>query len=67
MSPVNMWSVTLEDEYKKNPELKPEYIAEIREWLETQKHLPEIEGKNLKKFFLCLDLFSYKYFLKPLT
>ncbi|CAK1541384.1 unnamed protein product [Leptosia nina] len=30
----------VEDEYTKNPDIRPEDIRKLREWLETQPHLP---------------------------
>ncbi|XP_046679513.1 alpha-tocopherol transfer protein-like [Homalodisca vitripennis] len=37
-----MFKVTLEDEFKKNPELKAEDIEEIQTWIKTQPHLPTV-------------------------
>ncbi|KAJ8713173.1 hypothetical protein PYW08_008477 [Mythimna loreyi] len=33
--------ITIEEEYKKNPDISPEEIKKLREWLKTQPHLPE--------------------------
>lgn len=37
-------TVTVEDEYRKNPELKKEDVNELLEWAKTQPHLPKISG-----------------------
>uniref|UniRef100_A0A1B6M8G4 Uncharacterized protein n=1 Tax=Graphocephala atropunctata TaxID=36148 RepID=A0A1B6M8G4_9HEMI len=37
-----MFKVTLEDEFKKNPELKAEDIENIQTWMKTQPHLPPV-------------------------
>uniref|UniRef100_A0A1B6DAX9 CRAL-TRIO domain-containing protein n=2 Tax=Clastoptera arizonana TaxID=38151 RepID=A0A1B6DAX9_9HEMI len=52
---INMWGVTLEEEYEKNPELKQEFIQEIREWLNSQKHLPEIEDLEIVMFLKACE------------
>ena len=33
--------ITIEEEYKKNPDISPDEIKKLREWLKTQPHLPE--------------------------
>ncbi|XP_075231069.1 alpha-tocopherol transfer protein-like [Lycorma delicatula] len=33
--------ITADEEYRKNPELKKEDIAELRQWMKTQPHLPQ--------------------------
>lgn len=45
MSGVNAFPVN--KEYEKNPDISPEDIRKLREWLKTQPHLPEkyITGK----------------------
>uniref|UniRef100_A0A1B6EXZ6 CRAL-TRIO domain-containing protein n=1 Tax=Cuerna arida TaxID=1464854 RepID=A0A1B6EXZ6_9HEMI len=37
-----MFKVTLEDEFKKNPELKAEDIEDVKAWLKSQPHLPPV-------------------------
>ncbi|KAF9810682.1 hypothetical protein SFRURICE_021135 [Spodoptera frugiperda] len=32
--------ITIEEEYKKNPDISPEDIQKLRDWLKTQPHLP---------------------------
>lgn len=45
-----MWKVTLEDEYKKNPQLKGEDIQEVQVWIKKQPHLPSVTGKATRHF-----------------
>lgn len=45
-----MWKVTLEDEYKKNPQLKGEDIQEVQVWIKKQPHLPSVTGKATQHF-----------------
>uniref|UniRef100_A0A1B6C799 CRAL-TRIO domain-containing protein n=1 Tax=Clastoptera arizonana TaxID=38151 RepID=A0A1B6C799_9HEMI len=52
---INMWGVTLEEEYAKNPELKPEFIQEIRGWINSQKHLPEVEDLEIVMFLKACE------------
>ncbi|CAH0714067.1 unnamed protein product, partial [Brenthis ino] len=49
--------ICLEDEYKKNPDIKPQDIANLREWLKTQPHLPEnyITDLDLILVFHCCN------------
>lgn len=42
-----MWKITLEDELKKNKELKEEDIQEVQKWMKKQPHLPTITGTLL--------------------
>lgn len=42
-----MYSVTVEDEYRRNPEMKKEDVQELLEWAKTQPHLPQISGDRL--------------------
>ncbi|KAG8313972.1 hypothetical protein J6590_103005 [Homalodisca vitripennis] len=37
-----MFKVTLEDEFKKNPELKAEDIQYVQTWIKSQPHLPPV-------------------------
>lgn len=60
-----MWKVTLEDEYKKNPQLKGEDIQEVQVWIKKQPHLPSVTGKATHHFegwvyviFLVLEVSS---------
>lgn len=39
-----MCTVTVQDEYRKNPDLKKESVEELLEWAKTQPHLPRISG-----------------------
>lgn len=34
----------VENEYKKFPELKPEEVLKLQEWVQKQAHLPNITG-----------------------
>ncbi|KYQ56321.1 Alpha-tocopherol transfer protein-like protein, partial [Trachymyrmex zeteki] len=52
--------VTLEEEMKKNPQLKLSDIQSLREWCEKQPHLPKIEDN-----FLALFLHSNYYQMEP--
>jgi len=45
-----MWKVTLEDEYKKNPELRGEDIQEVQSWIGKQPHLPAITDLDIVMF-----------------
>jgi len=45
-----MWKITLEEEFKKNPELKEEHIQEIQTWLKTQPHLPTVTDLDVVMF-----------------
>ncbi|XP_039302240.1 alpha-tocopherol transfer protein-like [Solenopsis invicta] len=52
--------ITLEEEIKKNPQLKLSDIQSLREWCEKQPHLPKIEDS-----FLALFLHSNYYNIEP--
>lgn len=52
--------ITLEEEMKKNPELKKSDIQMLREWCEKQPHLPKISDGELALF-----LHSNYYRLEP--
>lgn len=39
--------ITLEEEFKRNPECPVENFYEIRNWLMTHDHLPKISGRYL--------------------
>lgn len=41
---------SVEDEYRKNPELKKEDVERFLEWGKTQPHLPEISGDKFDIF-----------------
>lgn len=66
-----MWKVTLEDEYKKNPQLKGEDIQEVQVWIKKQPHLPSVTGKATRHFegwvyifFICLrSVFAWGLYL----
>ncbi|XP_014483547.1 PREDICTED: alpha-tocopherol transfer protein-like [Dinoponera quadriceps] len=45
--------ITLEEELKKNPELKLSDIQILREWCEKQPHLPKIQDVELAIFLYC--------------
>ncbi|XP_039315649.1 alpha-tocopherol transfer protein-like [Solenopsis invicta] len=51
--------ITLEEEVKKNPQLKLSDIQSLREWCEKQPHLPKIEDS-----FLALFLHSNYYHIE---
>lgn len=53
-------SITLEEEMKKNPQLKLSDIESLREWCEKQPHLPRIEDS-----FLAMFLHSNYYRMQP--
>ncbi|KAL6256813.1 hypothetical protein P5V15_011753 [Pogonomyrmex californicus] len=55
-----MKRITLEEEMKKNPQLKLSDIQLLREWCEKQPHLPKIEDS-----FLALFLHSNYYQMEP--
>ncbi|XP_071638280.1 alpha-tocopherol transfer protein-like [Temnothorax longispinosus] len=55
-----MKRITLEEEMKKNPQLKLSDIQSLREWCEKQPHLPKIEDS-----FLALFLHSNYYQMEP--
>ncbi|XP_018400279.1 PREDICTED: alpha-tocopherol transfer protein-like isoform X2 [Cyphomyrmex costatus] len=52
--------ITLEEEMKKNPQLKLSDIESLREWCDKQPHLPKIEDS-----FLVLFLHSNYYQMEP--
>ncbi|XP_018393626.1 PREDICTED: alpha-tocopherol transfer protein-like [Cyphomyrmex costatus] len=52
--------ITLEEEMKRNPQLKLSDIQSLREWCEKQQHLPKIEDS-----FLALFLHSNYYQIEP--
>lgn len=52
--------VPVEEEMKKNPELKNEDIQALRDWCQKQPHLPEITDSELVLF-----LHSNYYRLEP--
>ncbi|XP_045454365.1 clavesin-2-like [Melitaea cinxia] len=55
MSGVNAFPV--KKEYEKNPDISPEDIRKLREWLKTQPHLPEkyITELDLILLFFCCE------------
>lgn len=55
-----MKRITLEEEMKKNSQLKLSDIQLLREWCEKQSHLPKIEDS-----FLALFLHSNYYQIEP--
>lgn len=42
---MNLFNV--EDEFKKNPELKEEDLNHLKEWISKQPHLPHVTGEYL--------------------
>jgi len=42
--------VTAEEEYERNPDLKKEDIAELRQWMKSQNHLPIVNDEQLILF-----------------
>ena len=52
--------ITLEEEMKKNPQLKLSDIQSLKEWCKKQPHLPKIEDN-----FLALFLHSNYYQMEP--
>ncbi|XP_018400285.1 PREDICTED: alpha-tocopherol transfer protein-like [Cyphomyrmex costatus] len=52
--------IILEEEMKRNPQLKLSDVQSLREWCEKQPHLPKIEDS-----FLVLFLHSNYYKMKP--
>ena len=38
------WAFHAEEEYKKDVNINPETVKEIKEWMSTQGHLPNIDG-----------------------
>lgn len=53
-------SITLEEEMKKNPQMKLSDIQSLKEWCEKQPHLPKIEDS-----FLAMFLHSNYYQMEP--
>lgn len=53
-------TVTLEEEMKKNPQLKLPDIQSLREWCEKQPHFPKIDD-----VFLAMCLHSNYYRIEP--
>lgn len=45
MSRMFNWHISVEEEMKRYPQLKSEDIKAIREWMATNPHLPEVDGK----------------------
>ncbi|KAG8301471.1 hypothetical protein J6590_053544 [Homalodisca vitripennis] len=45
-----MWKITLEEEHKKNPELRGEDIDEVQSWMKKQAHLPSITNLDVVMF-----------------
>ncbi|XP_046679516.1 alpha-tocopherol transfer protein-like [Homalodisca vitripennis] len=45
-----MFKVTLEDEFKKNPELKAEDIQDVQIWIKSQPHLPPVPDLTIVLF-----------------
>ncbi|XP_018393542.1 PREDICTED: alpha-tocopherol transfer protein-like [Cyphomyrmex costatus] len=52
--------ISLEEEMKRNPQLKLSDVQSLREWCEKQQHLPKIEDN-----FLALFLHSNYYQMEP--
>lgn len=44
------WKITLEEEFKKNPELRGEDIEDIQSWMKEQPHLPSITDLDIVMF-----------------
>lgn len=53
--------VSVEEEYKKNPDLKREDILELLDWMKTQVHLP------LFKEYEMIQGYHASYYNKELT
>lgn len=47
---MNLKVVPLDEELKRNPELKKSDIQSLRDWLKKQPHLPEISDSELVLF-----------------
>ncbi|XP_038217508.1 clavesin-2-like isoform X1 [Zerene cesonia] len=49
--------ISMEEEYKKNPDISPEDIRKLREWLKTQPHLPNeyVTDLDLLLTFHCCE------------
>ncbi|XP_075227276.1 alpha-tocopherol transfer protein-like [Lycorma delicatula] len=74
----SFWKVSIEDETKKNPNLTVDKIKEIRDWITTQEHLPNITDHNIVMFIhsckydlerakLTIDLhFTYRTLMKDI-
>ncbi|XP_068087045.1 alpha-tocopherol transfer protein-like [Anabrus simplex] len=43
-------SITVEEEFRKNPELKKQDLDELRDWMKSQAHLPKISDEQLILF-----------------
>lgn len=43
---MKIQSITVEEEYRKNSDLKRKYIQELLEWIKAQPHLPPVSGAD---------------------
>uniref|UniRef100_A0A0A9WG60 Alpha-tocopherol transfer protein-like n=1 Tax=Lygus hesperus TaxID=30085 RepID=A0A0A9WG60_LYGHE len=46
------WSVTAQEEFERNPELKPEDLESLRTWIRSQSHLPQNVDDEMLLHFL---------------
>lgn len=44
------WKVSSEQEYAKDPKLKPEEIKELQEWMKSTEYLPQVDDEMLCHF-----------------
>lgn len=51
-----MKNITVEEEYKKNPEISREDVQEILDWVATQPHLPKMNGEQKILDLQCQEL-----------
>lgn len=42
-----MKTISVEEEYAKNKDLKPEDVKNLMNWAQKQPHLPKISGMNI--------------------
>lgn len=42
--------ITMDDLYKRFPELKPTDVSQIRDWMEKQPHLPKVTDQEIAIF-----------------
>lgn len=55
--------VSIEEECKRNPELKMSDLQMLKDWMEKQPHLPR--WKNEEMFYLIMFLHSNYYRMEP--
>lgn len=59
-----MKTANVEQEYKKNDQLKPEDVKSLKEWIEKQPHLPKITGNYFILFQFIHKIVYLKYLVR---